>query len=90
MLREKGLPMPLEINEPAELLTTKEVAKIIGVIPRRVLQYIKEGRLEANKIGRPWFIRRSALDKFLATDVRKPGNLTGRPRISADPKPKKK
>jgi len=73
--------MPLEVNEPAEFLTSKEAANILGVIPRRVLQFIKEGRLPATKIGRPWFIKRSDLEEFMRIE-RPSGNLSGKPRKS--------
>ena len=79
--------MPLEIDKPDELLTSQEAAKYLGVIPRRVLQFIQEGRLPATKIGRPWFIKRSDLEAFAAVE-RPSGNLTGKPRTP--PKKKKK
>ncbi|NIN00531.1 MAG: helix-turn-helix domain-containing protein [candidate division Zixibacteria bacterium] len=72
--------MPVEIKEPVELLTVQECAEELGVIPRRVLQFIEEGRLPANKIGRPWFIRREDLEAFKKIP-RKPGNLTGKSRL---------
>lgn len=71
--------MPIKFEEPTELLTVQEAAKILGVIPRRILQFIKEGRLPANKVGRPWFIVRSDLDAFKKIS-RPSGNQTGLPR----------
>jgi excisionase family DNA binding protein len=71
--------MPINVEEPKELLTVKECAEIIGVGKRRVLQYIHEDRLKANKMGGMWFISRDDLDEFMEVP-RKPGNLTGKPR----------
>ena len=71
--------MPLDIKEPTELLTVQEAAKVLGVIPRRVLQFIKEERLPANKVGRHWFIVRSDLETFKKVS-RPSGNKTGLPR----------
>jgi len=72
--------MPVMVNR-TEWLTTNECAAFLGVKQRRVLQFIEEGRLKATKIGRPWFVKRSHLEKF-DTIERKPGNLTGKPRKS--------
>lgn len=36
--------------------TCAEAAKILGVIPRRVIQLIDEGKLKAEKIGYMWMI----------------------------------
>lgn len=81
--------MPLKGGKPNEYMTSQEVAKIVGVIPRRVLQFIKEGRLVAVKMGRQWFIKRSDLTAFMK--VRRPsGNLTGLPRTPKNPKKKKR
>ncbi|MCK5548610.1 MAG: helix-turn-helix domain-containing protein, partial [Thermoplasmata archaeon] len=71
--------MPIENKDPAVLLTVQEAAKILRVIPRRVLQFIKEGRLKAKKAGRQWFIVRSDLMAFKKIK-RKSGNKTGLPR----------
>jgi excisionase family DNA binding protein len=79
--------MPLEIKKPDELLTVQEAAKILKVIPRRVRQFIQEGRLPANKIGRPWFIKRTDLEAFKR--VKRPtGNLTGKSRLIGKKKKK--
>jgi excisionase family DNA binding protein len=57
-------------NDP--LLTTGEAAEELGVSIRAVQIAIKNGRLEAEKHGRDYMIRKSALN----TIVRKPA---GRP-----------
>jgi excisionase family DNA binding protein len=46
-------------------LTTKEAGAILGVNPSRVRQFILEGRLEAVKRGRDWFIEEKALGKLV-------------------------
>jgi len=56
-----------------KLLTTKEVAENLGVTVRRVQAMIKDGRLEAEKLGRDYVVKESALE---AVKERK----TGRPK----------
>jgi excisionase family DNA binding protein len=53
-----------------KLLTTKEAAERLGVGYVRVNQFIKEGRLPAQKYGRDYMIKES--DLKLVED-RKPG-----------------
>jgi excisionase family DNA binding protein len=74
--------MPTTIKD-VELLTVKECADVLEVKDRRVQQFIEEGRLQASKIGGRWFVTREELDRFAAIE-RKPGNLTGRPRVPRD------
>ena len=74
--------MPTTISD-IELLIVGECAEELGVKERRVQQFIEEGRLEASKLGGRWFVTREELDRFKAIE-RKPGNLTGRPRVPQD------
>ncbi len=46
------------------LLTIREVAKILRVSERSVLRYIESGRLRASRIGQ-WRIKQSDLEEFL-------------------------
>jgi excisionase family DNA binding protein len=66
-------------SEDDALLTTGEAAKILGVSVRAVQLAISEGRLNAEKYGRDYLIRRSALGRI----VRKPA---GRPPKSGSKK----
>ena len=74
--------MPTTISD-VELLIVGECAEELGVKERRVQQFIEEGRLQASKLGGRWFVTREELDRFKAIE-RKPGNLTGRPRVPLD------
>jgi excisionase family DNA binding protein len=56
-------------------MTTQEAAEVLGRSRERVLQFIREGRLEAEKRGRDYFIPRSALASFAL----QPRKRTGRP-----------
>jgi len=48
------------------MLKTREVAKILGVKPRTVSKWIREGELRAVKInGHTWRVRREDLDNFI-------------------------
>lgn len=51
-------------------LTTSEAATFLDVTPARIRQYIMEGRLSSQKIGRDHLIAESTLKKF-AKDGRK-------------------
>lgn len=44
-----------------DLLTTKEVAKLLGVSMRQVQALITNGRLPAQKFGRDYFIKEKDL-----------------------------
>lgn len=45
-----------------KLLTTKEAAETLGVTVRRVQAMIKDGRLQAEKLGRDYVVKESDLD----------------------------
>jgi excisionase family DNA binding protein len=48
----------------AQLLTTEDVAHILGIKPRAVRRAIAEYRLDAVSIGRRWFITRADVDRY--------------------------
>lgn len=48
-----------------EFLTTQQAATRLGVSPRRVLQFISDGRLLATKHGRDWLIDPESLDSLV-------------------------
>lgn len=52
------------------MLTTPQVAVILGISKRRVQALITSGRLPATKIGRDWLIAEADLARVI---VRKPG-----------------
>jgi excisionase family DNA binding protein len=45
--------------------TATEAAEMLGVMPRTVWQYIKEGKITARKIGRSWKITPESLKEFI-------------------------
>jgi len=53
------------------LLNTKEVAERLGVSTVRVRQLIREGKIEAQNLGRDYAISADALSKVVV--YRKPG-----------------
>lgn len=57
------------------MLTTPQVAEILGVSIRRVQAMITAGRLPAVKVGRDWMIEKSDLKK-----VKNRNKKGGRPR----------
>lgn len=58
------------INRMAHPLTTQEAADKLGVTRTRILQFIRENRLPAEKHGRDWMIQVADLAKVRD---RKPG-----------------
>ncbi|HEC62696.1 MAG TPA: DNA-binding protein [bacterium] len=62
-----------------EIMTVHDCAKELGVLPRRVLQFIEEGRLLATQVSRRWFIKRDDFERFKKLP-RRSGNFTGEPR----------
>jgi excisionase family DNA binding protein len=54
------------------ILTTKDVAKILGINIRTVHSLIKRDRLPAEKFGRDWLVKTEDVDKYKA-NRRKPG-----------------
>ncbi len=47
-----------------KLLTTAQVATILGVEPRRVRQLIERGQLHAERTGRDWLIDPQDLKRY--------------------------
>lgn len=45
-------------------VTTTEAGKRLNVTIQRVRQFISEGRLKAERLGRDWFIYESSLKAF--------------------------
>ncbi len=52
-----------------ELLTVDRVAQIVRLHPRTVRRFIREGRLNAKKIGKQWRVRRNDLDTLAGTET---------------------
>lgn len=48
-----------------QVLTVNEVAARLHIHRRTVLRHLKTGRLRGTKQGALWFIRASAVDRFL-------------------------
>ena len=46
------------------LLTTNEAAVQLGLDPSLIRRYCREGRIEAQQVGRDWVIEQEALDTF--------------------------
>lgn len=51
--------------EDKKVYTLDEVAKILSLSKRTLYTYVKEGRLEAVKVGKSWRVRKDQLDAFL-------------------------
>ena len=51
--------------EAIKVYTLKEVAEILKVTERTLLDYLKQGRLKGNKIGGKWIISHENLQNFI-------------------------
>jgi excisionase family DNA binding protein len=65
------------IMEHTRMLTTKQVAAVLGIAARTVKDYCRTGRLKATKYGRDWLINERDLDEY-----RQSPKSLGRPRKS--------
>jgi excisionase family DNA binding protein len=65
--------------EIMDYITTEQAAEILGISRIRVLAFINDGRLKAERAGRAWLILKSDLDDF-AKQPRTQGWKKGRPR----------
>jgi excisionase family DNA binding protein len=52
-----------------ELLTVDQVAQIVGLHPRTVRRYIREGSLKAKKLGKQWRIQRRDVDALTGKEA---------------------
>lgn len=55
--------------EGVTLYTILEAAKVLGVTPQTIRLYIKDGRIPAKRIGRPYLISGDALKRFVTDTV---------------------
>lgn len=60
--------MPTEI-EGIRFYTVAEAAEALKVTPQTIRKYIKEGKLEAKRIGRPLLITENNLKRFLTGET---------------------
>jgi excisionase family DNA binding protein len=57
-----------------ELFTVDQVAGMLGLHPKTVRKFIREGRLAARKAGKKWRILKKDLDAFMGADMGKAAN----------------
>lgn len=51
--------------EAIKVYTLKEIATLLKVTERTLLDYVKEGRIKANKIGGKWIVTHENLQDFI-------------------------
>lgn len=67
----------LKMAETMKIYTIEELETLLNVTRRTLYTYIKEGKLQAVKMGKYWRVRADQLDAFLSSD-------TGKRYMSAD------
>ena len=55
-----------------KIITTKVAAEMLGVTVRRVQALIKDGRLQAEKLGRDWVVKESDIESVRERKVGRP------------------
>lgn len=71
--REAGIPMENQIAVK-HWMDAREVASELGVSPKSVRQWVKDGKLGATKVGRLLRINRSHLIAFIAENATRPAD----------------
>ena len=62
--------MPTEIRGET-YYTVTELAGVLSITPQTVRKYIKEGRIDSQRIGRPLLIKERAVKEFLGETEKK-------------------
>ena len=57
--------------ERTQIMTTKEIAKYLGVHEMTVYRWLKKGVLPGFKIGRRWRSKKDILDAYLVQKIEK-------------------
>ena len=63
-----------------DLVSTSEVARVLGIHRVAAANVVRSGRLRAFKVANRWLVRRSDLERFAGTYESKPGRPRGETR----------
>jgi excisionase family DNA binding protein len=58
--------MAVEVKPGMKLYTVQEAADMLQVTPQTIRVWIKQKRLKAGRLGRPFFVSQKAIDQFLS------------------------
>ena len=56
----------IELN--ADAYKVDQAAKVLDLGEDTIRRYIREGKLEAKKVGKEWYISRAALEKLIGLE----------------------
>ena len=62
-MKEKELEAVQALN--IELYTVKQVAYLLRVSERTVMNYLKDGRIKGQKVGGKWRITKAEIERFV-------------------------
>jgi len=65
----KSAPTTPPAASPSDFIGTAEAAEELGVSQATLRRWVKDGRVEARKVGKQWRIRRSALGSVVAVQT---------------------
>jgi excisionase family DNA binding protein len=63
------------------VVTLKEAAARLGVMPATLRQQIANGALQATKRGRDWWVTPAQLDAYRTRSLGRPGRRPNRPKV---------
>ena len=63
-----------------DLVSTSEVARLLGIHRVTAAQVVRSGRLPALKVANRWLVRRSVLEEFAKTYEGRPGRPRREPK----------
>ncbi len=49
----------------SKLLSTKEVANLLGINPNTALEYFRSGKITASRIAEKWRVKPEDLDEYI-------------------------
>lgn len=51
-----------------DVLNTKEIEQLYKIPSQRILNYRREGKLKANKVGKEWLFNKNEIERFLGIE----------------------
>lgn len=69
-----------------DYVTTREAAEMLGIRIESVIQLCNDRRLDSEKVGNSWIIRKDSVEEYYRTKARSGHPTTNKPKLAAAPK----
>ncbi len=66
-----------------DYVTTRVAADLLGIRIESVIQLCKQKRLDSDKVGNSWLVRRTSIEEYYRTKARSGHPATGTPKLAA-------